>query len=665
MRGTELGRRTFDWLRSRQAIEVAVRIADWFNPFVGGASGPLRARGMFASLAPSLMPRATFHQGMASGMSVLAAEAVGETVDRVIDVVVPAGAPLALRVGARAAVFAGGTAISRIPVIDDEPTPKAALRSAGDLAAAGALGGIISESVEALRHHFAPTSPLRPIVTGLGAFAGALYYANRLLMRRQAVVKRWTADDERPTFLGTFGVGLGVAWTGRGVAKAFGTSRRSLGSYFGGGDPVKATFGRTLNTGLWAAGATAAYTAGVGFIARSNEVMEPAYSTPPSNPYVSGGSKSISPFEELGLQGRRFVTDVVTPDEIEATMGEPAVAHPIRAYVGVNSEPLYSTGRSEMMLQELDALGAWDRSYLLLVAPTGTGWVDQTMIEAAELFARGDIASACVQYGRGPSFLEVQKVALGRAQFRGLLWGIRQRLLGMPEEQRPTVLVFGESLGAWASSDVVMHQGIAGFDHYGIDRALWFGLPGFAKWSKTGMRQGASELVPPGTVAAFDNFDQFAALSPEEQDRLRAIVVDHDNDPIAQISLRWAVKQPPWLDDGAERGRNVPEGMDWVPLITFVQLGVDAMNAMKTIPGEFKSFGHDYRADTPPFVHAAFRMPPVTDEQMEAVFETLRQIELERAERIRRSKEEMKRREARRRTPRRFPWQQSKPTAIQ
>jgi hypothetical protein len=39
------------------------------------------------------------------------------------------------------------------------------------------------------------------------------------------------------------------------------------------------------------------------------------------------------------------------------------------------------------------------------------------------------------------------------------------------------VLVFGESLGAWTSSDVVMFQGIEGFDHYGIDRALWVGLP--------------------------------------------------------------------------------------------------------------------------------------------------------------------------------------------
>ncbi len=74
--------------------------------------------------------------------------------------------------------------------------------------------------------------------------------------------------------------------------------------------------------------------------------------------------------------------------------------------------------------------------------------------------------------------------------------------------------------------------------------------------------------------------------------------------------------------------------MQWSPLITFVQIMVDAMNAMRTVPGEFKSFGHDYRGDTAPFVHAAYHLADVTDDQMDAVVETLRRLELERGERI-------------------------------
>jgi uncharacterized membrane protein len=356
---------------------------------------------------------------------------------------------------------------------------------------------------------------------------------------------------------------------------------------------------------------------------------------------VSGGPKSISPFNELGLQGRRFVTDVTTPDLIESTLGEKAVAHPIRCFVGVNSDPLYSAGRSEMMLDEMERLGAFDRSYLLLFCPTGTGWVDQTMIEAMELYTRGDVATACIQYGRGPSFLEVQKVALGRAQFRGLLWGVKMRLASVPEKKRPKVVVFGESLGAWASSDVVMFQGIEGFDHYGIDNALWFGLPGIAKWSKTGMREGRGGLVSPDSVRAFDHPEQYEELSDEDRKKLRAVIVDHDNDPIAQMSFRWAVKRPPWLT-GTERGRNVPEGMHWMPLITFVQIMIDAMNAMRVVPGEFKSFGHDYRGDTAAFVHGVYQLPPVTDEQRANVHQTLVKLEVERGERIKNAAESAK-----------------------
>ena len=43
-------------------------------------------------------------------------------------------------------------------------------------------------------------------------------------------------------------------------------------------------------------------------------------------------------------------------------MGEAAVAHPIRTYVGFNSQPIYQTGRAELALAELDRTGAFDRS---------------------------------------------------------------------------------------------------------------------------------------------------------------------------------------------------------------------------------------------------------------------------------------------------------------
>ncbi|HET8739560.1 MAG TPA: alpha/beta-hydrolase family protein [Acidimicrobiia bacterium] len=624
---------TLNWF-ARTGIALATRL----NPITGGPASPMKADALLDSFAPSLMPRKSLHQGIAGGLAIISAHAIGTGIDALVVKAAPADSPLAWRIGARAAVVAGGAVIGNISESDDEPTSRASLRSAGRLTALAAAGGIVYEIGRDLESKV--KWPLLPLVTGLAGFGLVAVRLGKELEMREGMIQRWTEDDKPASLPGSLGIALGVGMMGRMMGHGFLTSRESLGNYLGGGrGGGPKTVGRIINMGLWSAGAAAAYGAVVARLSRANGKVETSFSVPPSNVYVSGGPNSISPFEELGLQGRRFVSEVVPPDDIDRTLGETGAKHPVRVYIGVQSEPVYATGRSELALQEMDRLGAFDRKYLLLVSPTGTGWVDHTVAEAAEFLARGDIATVCIQYGKAPSFLEIQGVSLGRAQFRQLLWGVRQRLIAVPPENRPKVVVFGESLGAWSSSDVLMHQGIAGFDHYGIENALWFGLPGLARWSRTGMREGRNPLTPEGTVAAFDHFDQYLALPEQERHSLRAVVVDHDNDPISQMSLRLAVKRPPWLD-GAPR-RNVPPGMRWQPIITFIQIMADAMNAMVTIPGEYKSFGHDYRADTLDFVAAAYDLPPVTPAQSAAIHNRLIERELDRANRIKGPTEEI------------------------
>jgi uncharacterized membrane protein len=610
--------------------EASRRLVGWLDPVAASPASPAETVAALDSLGPSLMPRTSRLAGVGMGLSVLGMRASASAAGRLTRAAVPADAPVRRQLAARALVYAGGTALATLPQRDGERLWMSSLRSAGLLLRASAAGEAIYELDRHVRQRYPTQRISRPLATGTALGGGWLWWASRRLQAQEAAVARWPLP-QKTTLSASIGTSWVVTTVGTGLSRGFVITRGALESYFGPG-PSKRVLAQLVNAGLWAAGAAALYNAAVAYVGRANERIEPAYATSPPSPLVSGSPQSLLPFADLGLQGRRYVSDVLTPELIQQVVGE-AAAHPVRVYVGFNSEPLYSTGRAELALAELHRTGAFERSWLLLGAPTGTGWVDHTLIETAEFLTRGDIATCCIQYGRYPSFLSVQKVALGRRQFRLLLWGVKQRLAERPPERRPRVLVFGESLGAWASSDVVMFQGIEGFDHYGVDRALWVGLPWLAKWSRSGMTRGSSTLVPAGTVGVFDRHQQLAALDEEQRSRLRVVILSHDNDPIAVLGPDLLVQRPWWLADG-RRGRGVPDSMRWRPLVTFVQTAMDAANAMVSVPGEFGSFGHDYRADMVRFVHDAYQLPQATGSQLERIEETLRSLELERAERI-------------------------------
>lgn len=602
----------------------------WLNPVAGTPGSALETAALVDSLGPSLMPRTSVLQGVAAGLTVLVARAVAGSAEGVVRRVRPATLGLGGQLATRAALALVGAAAGALPPRSNEMLWRAGVRSAGHLASAAALGGAVYDTGEELRSRYPAQRAVRPLLVSGLSLAGIAVRASRQLAQRESAIDRWPID-QRTTLSGVVGTAALTTAVGSGLARSYIASRNALSAWLGPGTP-RMVIARAANAGLWAAAAAGMYNAGIAYVGRANERVAPGYSRPPVDPLLSGSPDSYVPFEDLGDQGRQFVTDVLTPALIEQVLDEPAVAQPIRTYIGFNSEPIYHTGRAELALAELDRTGAFDRSHLLLVCPTGTGWIDQTMIEAAELFTRGDIATCCIQYGRYPSFLSLQKVASGRSQFRLLLWGIKQRLAERSPADRPTLLVFGESLGAWASSDVVMYQGVAGFDHYGVDRALWVGLPGLAKWSRNGMARGASDLVPDGEVAVFDRHEQLAALDEADRARLRAVILSHDDDPIARLSPDVLIARPEWL--GESRGRGVPEGMRWVPMVTLIQVLFDAANAMVTVPGKFKSFGHDYRADMARFVLDAYDLPRATSEQITRVEQTLLSLELERAERI-------------------------------
>ena len=613
------------------ARRAVMRAATWLNPLTTSPSGALETSALLDSFGPSLMPRTSTLQGAAAGLNLLVARGVARGIEEGINRLRPADLGIGAQLATRAAIGLAGVGAGALPPHDDERLTRAGVRSAGHLVTAAAVGGALYDVAMWLRKRYPAQRAIRPALLAALTGAGVVVRVGRQLAERDAAIDHWPIE-QRATVPRAVATAAVVSTVGTGLARSYVSTRRLLRSYLGDGWS-KDVLARTANAALWGFAVSGLYNAGIAYIGRANEKLEPGYARPPVDDAVSGGPRSLVPYDDLGQQGRRYVTDVITPEMIADVMGEPALAHPVRTYVGFNSEPLYQSGRAELALAELDRSGAFDRSHLLLVCPTGTGWIDQTMIEAAELFTRGDIATCCIQYGRYPSFLSLQKVALGRGQFRLLLWGVKQRLAERPPDRRPKVLIFGESLGAWASSDVVMYQGIAGFDHYGIDCALWVGLPGLAKWSRNGMARGASDLVPSGTVRVFDRHEQLAALDDDDRQRLRAVILSHDNDPIGLLSPDLLIARPQWLGDD-HRGRGVPDRMVWAPVVTFWQVLIDAANAMVTVPGEFKSFGHDYRADMARFVLDGFHLPAADVRQVARVEEALRTLELDRAARI-------------------------------
>ena len=67
---------------------------------------------------------------------------------------------------------------------------------------------------------------------------------------------------------------------------------------------------------------------------------------------------------------------------------------------------------------------------------------------------------------------------------RLLFEALGRKLAQLPLERRPTVVLFGESLGAWTSQDPFVGRGTAGLRVAGIDHSVWIGTPHFSKWKE-------------------------------------------------------------------------------------------------------------------------------------------------------------------------------------
>jgi uncharacterized membrane protein len=353
--------------------------------------------------------------------------------------------------------------------------------------------------------------------------------------------------------------------------------------------------------------------------------IEPAFNKPPESPQVSGSAESLVGWRTMGREGRRHVLTALPREVISEVMQTPAVADPIRIFVGLES------GRSELdrvalAMKELERTKAFDRDLLIAVSPTGTGYVNYVATEACEYMTLGNCATVTLQYSKRPSPLSMDRVREGRLQFRMLLAAIRREMYKRDPADRPRLVVFGESLGAHTSQDAFLHQGTQGLEDAGVERALWIGSPHFSKWKVQTLGEERPD-VDRTKVVNVDSFEDLEELPAEARSALRYVMITHHNDGVGLFGADLMIQKPAWLGEPDLRPATVPKWMRWSPVVTAAQVAIDMKNAMNVVPGQFVANGHDYRADLARFVREVYDLD-CTSEQLERIEQALRKYEV-------------------------------------
>ena len=596
----------------------------------------------------TLMPRATSDQaiitGLAFSLNTAVAELVQETAQTIAWMV--AGRDDQSRwnratLGVDAAAMAAGLAVQALLAPSPrEPLPRAGARTAGHwVAQSGAAGAVsvgLAELTRGRRSKWFPAA-----VTAAGAAVMGVEVARRLRGQGGASVVAGATDavevanatvptsgpeDNRVKALG-LGLGAAAALTGIGILE-----HRVA-------DAVGAAVARALpgDEAVWRPVGHLATLAALGFAAKQmlertlgkiehgETAFEAAFDIPPPNPLLSGSHESLVDFTTLSRQGRRFVWTVTTTEQIETVLGEPARAQPIRAYVGLESDPDDDV-RVQLLIDELDRTGAFGRAWLLIMCPTGTGYLNYAASGAFEVLARGDCATCSIQYSARPSVLSLDRVRHGRRVYRAFFAALQARLDRIPAEERPTVVLFGESLGSWASQDAFEERGTQGLVDTGIDYAIWIGTPYFSKWKERILNDDRAD-VDRSLVAVVSGIREWDARSPQARERARFVMVTHHNDGVALFGPPLAIQEPTWLADRDERAPEVPPGMTWMPTTTFLQVLVDMKNSTNVTAGTFDDNGHDYRGSLVPMFRAVLDLPATAD-QLAALERFLEEREL-------------------------------------
>ncbi len=310
----------------------------------------------------------------------------------------------------------------------------------------------------------------------------------------------------------------------------------------------------------------------------------------PESPTRAGGPGSLIDWDTMGRQGRTFVSQAPTLQQLEDFNGE-AGLEPIRVYAGLQAADT-AAGRAAVAVAELERTGAFEREILLLVAPTGTGWIDPYAVSPLEYMYNGDTAAVAVQYSYLPSWVVLigNQDRAGEAS-RVLFEAVRDRLEQLAESG-PRLLLYGESLGSFGWE--VLFDDLDDLEEQ-TDGVLWVGPPRSNRlWQELiSRRQEGSPVWRPvvdgGETVRFgpDGDTLTAVEGPWSPPRI--VYLQHASDPITWLSVDLLFERPEWMDE--PRGPDVSRYMPYVPVVTFWQLVVDLVMGTNAPLGHGHKFG--------------------------------------------------------------------------
>lgn len=313
----------------------------------------------------------------------------------------------------------------------------------------------------------------------------------------------------------------------------------------------------------------------------------------PLIPERAGHKNSKLDWEKLGRAGREFVASGPTASEI-ASFNQTQAIEPIRLYAGLQIADSPEQ-RAQLLLEELINTRAFDRSALVIITPTGTGWIDPSAMDGLEFLLNGDVASVALQYSYLNSPLSLLFQAdNGLDSSQALFRTVYDYWRELPVQSRPKLYLHGLSLGAFNSQRSITFFDILDDPIHG---AVWSGPPfPSEKWRNlTNNREKDSpEWLPVFQDGRFVRFmNQHGTFNRDNAPwgNVRFVYLQYASDAITFFETSLLYREADWMK--SPRGPDVSKEIKWYPVVTMLQVLID-MGLADTVP---MGYGHVYAPD--------------------------------------------------------------------